>query len=208
MNKRFLFLAFSLFSLQTVFAQNYFSSSNCSIIMRGIENEFVLQNDLDTNKLIVESIDCSIRFIDFRKIQVTAGSSKEASIQIRTKSTNTLLETKQFQVKNVPLPLLYVDLAEEGSSFLIKNGVITLQSPKELKPCFDPNYTVYTYELKIEGLEASFSGESNQISHEHIMELVRHKSSYGKDKTLKVELSIIYVSPNAITRKKTVEFIY
>lgn len=208
MKLHFLFLAFSLFSVQSYFAQNYFSTSSCSIIMRGIENEFELQNDLDTNKLIVESIDCSIRFIDLHKIRVTAGSSKEASIQIRTKSTKTLLETKQLQVKNVPLPLLYVDLAEEGSSFLIKNGVITLQSPKELKPCFDPKYSVYSYELKIEGLETSFSGESNQIAHEQIMELVRHKSSYGKDKTLKVELSIIYVSPNAVTRKKTVEFNY
>jgi hypothetical protein len=208
MNFRFLFLAFSLFSLQSISAQNYFSSSSCSIIMRGIENEFVLQNDLDTNKLIVESIDCTIQFIDSRKIRISAIGNREASIQIRTKSTNTLLETKQFQVKNVPLPLLYVDLAEEGSSFLIKNGVITLQSPKELKPCFDPKYSIRSYELKIEGLEKVFSGEGDQISREQIMELVRHKSSYGKDKTLKVELSIIYLSPNAITRKKTVEYNY
>lgn len=208
MNFRLLFLAFSLFSFQSISAQNYFSSSSCSFIMSGIENEFELQNDLDTNKLAVESIDCSIKFIDSRKIRVIAIGNREASIQIRTKSTNTLLETKQFQVKNVPLPLLYVDLAEEGGSFLIKNGVITLQSPKELKPCFDPIYSVRSYELKIEGLEKVFSGEGNKISHEHIMELVRHKSSFGKDKTLKIDLMVSILSPDGILRIRKVEFNY
>lgn len=208
MNLRFLFIAFSLLSCQSISAQNYFSASSCSIIMRGLENEFELQNDLDTNKLIVESIDCSVRFIDLRNIVISAGINKEASIQIRTKSTNSLLETKQLQVRNIPLPILYVDLAEQDGKFLIKNGKISLQSPKELKPCFDPKYTIYSYDIKIEGLEKSFSDEGDQLSREHIMELVRHKSSYGKDKVLKVELSIIYVSPDDVTRKKTVEFIY
>ncbi|MFN6076385.1 MAG: hypothetical protein ACK46Y_12540, partial [Fluviicola sp.] len=85
---------------------------------------------------------------------------------------------------------------------------ISLQSPKELKPCFDPKYAIYSYDIKIEGLEKSFSGEVDQLSREHIMELVRHKSNYGKDKVLKVELSIMYVSPDDVTRKKTVEFNY
>lgn len=208
MNFRLLFLALSLLTFQSLSAQNYFSSSSCSFIFRGMDNEFELENDLDTNKLFVESVDCSIRFIDLRKIQISAGSNKEASIQIRSKSTNTLIETKKLEVKNVPLPILYVDLAEEGGAFLIKNGKISLQSPKELKPCYTPKFRIVAYALTIEGLDKTFSGDTDQISHDEIMELVRHKSNVGKDKKLKVELSITYLSSNSISRKKTVEFSY
>lgn len=208
MKSLLLLLTFVLLLHQTAVAQNYFKSSTCSTIMRGIENEFELQTDIDTNSLIFEAIDCKIRFVDLKNIRITAQSNKEAKVEIRTKSTNTLLETKFFEVKNIPLPILYVDAAEQGGKFAIKNGKITLQSPNELKPCYDPKFSIRNYEIKIEGLEETFEGESDQLSKEHIMKLVRHKSSYGKDKTLKVELTIVYYSPDCIGRKKTVEYYY
>lgn len=208
MNLRFLFLAFSVFSLHSVFSQNYFSSTSCDFIIRGAENNFTLENEIDTNTMIIETIDCSVKILNKETLIIEAGSNKEATICIRVKSTNTLLEKKIVNVYNRPVPTVFVDYAEEGSQFLIKKGVISVKSVQQLMPCFNPSYPVLNYEIKIEGLEKIFSGEGNTISHEQIMELVRHKSSYGKDKTLKVDLVVSINSPEGIIRIRKVEFNY
>lgn len=179
-----------------------------AVLYRGYENLLVLEVGKHLDSMVMESGQVSIaRSGDSSYVVRVSTTGRTVEITLRNRGTNKIVRTRQFQVANLPSPILYWGIYPDSS--VVSMDQITLRADYGSNSLFeDAGFEIESYEISSLLFEHPIRISGGIITREVVDALKKAKALNAGNPILFGVMAKVRKKNKGVLRKKSAVFTY
>lgn len=206
-NMRLVLFLMILFAVFESTAQGVISCPEMAILYRGYDNKLELGAGKKTEFLTLEGEGVSVqKQADSSFIVRISGTGRTVTLNVKNTKTGKVVAQWNYRVMNLPPPVLFWGKYVDGSKITLDQD--ELSANYDDSGLFgDSKFTVFDYEVQIEGIDEIFKVSGNKITSE-IIEGVKMARALKEGREVGITVAAKIAGRDCILRKNTARFVY